>query len=410
MSRCAAVAVAMAIVVVAATACTPRPRVQLGNDCELTTECAAPLACRLGRCREECRSSRDCRAGLVCLRDESGLGACELPDESCAVNTDCRPGLVCLTGRCANGCTSRDECAPGFECVSEPPGAPGGCRSTSLRPCVHSSECAPGEICAPDEYCHRECIGDRDCRDGRTCNLATSVCELADAGAALDATLVDAGAPGPPLPGPYFGCWTFDSLASPSTIPDISGEGRTAVCTGASCPRSVPGHLGDALAFDGSQGLRVPYDPRFTGLSAGYSVTVWFATPPWLEARSLVGVPYLEGDGNALDLYVEPRGVCMATNTGGGWSYACITSAEVEDDAWHHAAAVWDGSIGVLYIDGAEVARGALGVPAFDGHELTLGFDIDYGVFDHGWRGRIDDVCIYQRALAPTEVATLAAM
>lgn len=34
-----------------------------GSECELTSDCDAPLVCRIGRCRRECATSRDCAAG-----------------------------------------------------------------------------------------------------------------------------------------------------------------------------------------------------------------------------------------------------------------------------------------------------------------------------------------------------------
>jgi alpha-tubulin suppressor-like RCC1 family protein len=214
--------------------CAERPRFVVGTGCDLTTACSVPLVCRLGRCREECRSNRDCRTGLECLRDEDSLGACALPDESCMVNSDCRPGLVCLTGRCANACETRDDCAPGYDCIEDRPGGSRGCRSTAVRRCAHHSDCEIGERCGPDEHCHVECQGDRDCIDGWLCDLASHICcapggcdPVIDGG-----TIEDGGAP-------PFDAAPFDAPPSPDAGPSDGGSATTAA---APSPRLAAGY------------------------------------------------------------------------------------------------------------------------------------------------------------------------
>ncbi len=189
--RCA-IAIAIAL---AASGCAARPRFELGTECELSTECAAPLVCRLGRCRDECRVDRDCRAGLVCLR-EDGLGACEIEGETCVLTSDCTAPLVCLMGRCANGCESDVDCPAGSMCVGEGDGGARGCRDQSTTECEHNTDCVAPEICTPDRMCREQCVVDRDCRDGTVCVLrgGLRVCELPGApdGGTSDAGMLDA--------------------------------------------------------------------------------------------------------------------------------------------------------------------------------------------------------------------------
>ena len=66
-----------------AVACTADP-LELGAVCDLNSDCNAPLVCRLGKCRNECASARDCPLGTQCRLDEQGLGACLVePDLAC---------------------------------------------------------------------------------------------------------------------------------------------------------------------------------------------------------------------------------------------------------------------------------------------------------------------------------------
>lgn len=188
-------AAALVLALAATGGCAERPRFDLGAECELTNECAAPFVCRLGRCREECRSSRDCRPGLECLR-EDGLGACALDDEGCALSSDCPdPALVCVMGECTNACDTDRDCPPGSICEEDE--GRRGCRDPYMTECTrYNSECPEPYVCAPDLRCREQCRGDRDCRDGTVCDVAATpnVCvapAALDAGTPLDASLPD---------------------------------------------------------------------------------------------------------------------------------------------------------------------------------------------------------------------------
>ncbi len=180
-----------------ASACAARPELALGNECELATQCAAPLVCRLGHCREECRLNRDCRAGLVCLRDAAGLGACELPEQDrCALSSDCATPLVCLMGHCSEACARDVDCPAGARCVMDTSGGTG-CRDAFMMQCEYNTDCGNVLICAPDRVCREQCHTDRDCRDGLVCDrtMSPTVCVRGVADAGMDAAMGDGGAP-----------------------------------------------------------------------------------------------------------------------------------------------------------------------------------------------------------------------
>jgi len=180
----------------------------LGDQCELTSECDAPLVCRIARCRKECATSRDCAAGLLCVRDQNGDGACQLPAEKhCALASDCPAPLICAMGECRNECVMDVDCTPGQACVVSPGsdgGAPVACSGTGAgcgcydlsedRPCVYSTECPTGLVCASDQRCRPECDVDEatdalgshpNCRFGTVCKTVaydgggvSDVCEF----------------------------------------------------------------------------------------------------------------------------------------------------------------------------------------------------------------------------------------
>lgn len=149
-----------------ALACTPD--VQLGAPCVYDSECARGLACRLGRCREQCRSHVDCGDGAECLQVD-GLRVCRLRDEARCGADECGVGLACADGECRLRCVSADDCVDGA-CVASSEGDV--CvRDDSAR----DAGSPPSDASAPD-------AGIVTCGDGEPC--AYGPCE---AGACDDA-------------------------------------------------------------------------------------------------------------------------------------------------------------------------------------------------------------------------------
>lgn len=155
-----------------------RPSVQLGGRCELNSECQGLLVCRLGRCRNECRGSRDCAFGLRCVRSEDGLGACQLDTEaSCTLSSECEAPLVCRSQTCTNACENDRDCPSGELCEEDERGGKG-CQDPTTESCRLNSDCPQPLVCAVDQRCREQCRTDRDCRDGQRCDVrqAPAVC------------------------------------------------------------------------------------------------------------------------------------------------------------------------------------------------------------------------------------------
>ena len=160
-----------------AAGCVPPFGIAIGGECELNSDCDPPLVCRIGFCRRECTTSRDCAAGLDCVKADDDLGACQLPMETrCSLDSQCQSPLVCTMGECTNVCGActvpgpcRD-CPAGAQCIADSDGMLG-CFDPSSRTCVYSSECGTeGEfVCAIDGRCRLECLTDCDCRNGEVC-------------------------------------------------------------------------------------------------------------------------------------------------------------------------------------------------------------------------------------------------
>lgn len=86
---------------------------QAGDACTRSADCAAPLVCAIGRCREACVRSHDCPSLARCLVEpSSGAHVCSLAVDSCRTHA-CPRGFVCRTDECVNACGSLVECPDG---------------------------------------------------------------------------------------------------------------------------------------------------------------------------------------------------------------------------------------------------------------------------------------------------------
>ena len=94
--------------------------------------------------------------------------------------------------------------------------------------------------------------------------------------------------------------------------------------------------------------------------------------------------------------------------TGGVTSTLIASSGDLVLDQWAHAAAVYDGSQMLLYLDGVPVGStskgGALALD--DTVPVWIGGSPG-GAGERPWDGVIDDVRIYDRALSQAEIIAL---
>jgi hypothetical protein len=101
---------AAALAVPACTTSTP----VTATGCTLTSDCAAGLACALGKCRPPCVNASDCPVtGSSCI-DDGRSAVCETPTEKnapCTKESDCPVPLACASDyRCRNLCLSDTDC------------------------------------------------------------------------------------------------------------------------------------------------------------------------------------------------------------------------------------------------------------------------------------------------------------
>lgn len=231
--------IALAVALVAGSvACDPG--VRLGVPCELASDCAAPLACVLGRCREACREAADCDAPAECLRTPEGIQACSIVERDVCEDV-CGAPLVCVAGRCRQSCEAT-ACAPGMSCGAElvcarSDATPGDAGAADASSDASAGDAGTGDAGACSEPCDpvRQC----GCGAGMRCGVVAGALGcLAAGGTAVVGAACDAEGDCAPGTGCHGGrCLEYCDDASDCDAADVYCG--TTSASGASPPAGV---------------------------------------------------------------------------------------------------------------------------------------------------------------------------
>jgi DUF1680 family protein len=190
-----------------------------------------------------------------------------------------------------------------------------------------------------------------------------------------------------------------------ASVADASGNGRTATLAGGAA--YVAGRSGQALDLNGS----TAYASIPAGILAGatnFSVALWAridTVTTWSRLFDL-------GSGTGAYMFLTPRSSAgtarfAITASGSGGEQRIDAPAALPATTWTHVAVTRSGNLGVLYVNGAEVARNtAMSAVVGSTTQNWLGRS-QYA--DPYLDGALDNVRFYTRALSAAEVSTLAA-
>ena len=201
--------------------------------------------------------------------------------------------------------------------------------------------------------------------------------------------------------------WDFEAAGSPS--PDVTGRGHAARWLGgarvAPAPGPAPAAVGaQALELDGRDG-RLLIDDAIDLRPSRLTIAAWIRIPagPWPAAADIFG----RGPaGFSLETSAETGGVLFIVHSDHPLGVAALG---VGFDRWHHVAGTYDGATLRAYLDGHETQ--ALPCAAGIVHPANGFVVIGSSPSDSSrfFRGAIDDVRVYDRALSAGEIAGLAA-
>ncbi len=198
----------------------------------------------------------------------------------------------------------------------------------------------------------------------------------------------------------------LDEPAGVVAFNDASGNDHNGSCTGTTCPAAGgSGRFGTALSFDGTN------DFVSLGNPAGLNLAGEITLMAWVNPTVTTGLRDILAHGYTLS---PPGTVFLRINNGqyeaGSWDGTnhLVAAAIPPGDAgnWVHLAGVYDGAAWRLYRNGSLVGTGVDPVGA-----VSVSGDWAVGARGGGterfFNGLIDEVAIYDRAMAATEVAAL---
>jgi polygalacturonase len=205
-----------------------------------------------------------------------------------------------------------------------------------------------------------------------------------------------------------WGQWSFNGNAS-----DVSGLRHNGQVINGAVFSSGGTKNSQALSLNGSQYVKVP---NFVNPSQQMTVALWAksTTATWNSTGSLVD----KGNAFSFDTVAGTQKLRFSfqdSQKGGGvrtveFDLAKLANFKLTD--WHHYAATYDYITGglKLYIDGIARATRNLGTTALvqikrDSGSMAIGYNPTLNTY---FKGQIDEVIVYGRALQPREIATLA--
>jgi RNA polymerase sigma-70 factor (ECF subfamily) len=210
------------------------------------------------------------------------------------------------------------------------------------------------------------------------------------------------------------GYWRFDEPAG-TVVADRSGGGNDCLVrsTEAGGPGGrVDGVAGRALAFDGSRWLECPRVDRLAQLQTELTIALWIKTAPGeAGGRQALVTRQLDTSGDRLfSLRMQHGRLEFLSHV-----WKTLLRRNYAGDGWTHVAAVRDATGTQLYVDGVRVGRNSRTAPGTLGGgsgALIVGGQVngrEPGRAQDRFRGAIDELLVYARALPPDEIAALAA-
>ncbi|HEX5782201.1 MAG TPA: PQQ-dependent sugar dehydrogenase, partial [Solirubrobacteraceae bacterium] len=187
-----------------------------------------------------------------------------------------------------------------------------------------------------------------------------------------------------------------------TTVNDTSGLGNHGTTTSATW--AAMGRFGTALSFNGtSSWVTVPDSPSLD-LTTGMTLEAW-VNPVQLTGTWRTLIFKQTTNGMAYALYAadganRPRGQVQI-----GGEQNAVGTAALPLNAWTHLATTYDGSTQRLFVNGVQVAsRAQTGSAAVSTGVLRIGGNSIWAA--ERYRGLIDEVRVYDRALTATEIQT----
>lgn len=206
---------------------------------------------------------------------------------------------------------------------------------------------------------------------------------------------------GPSTAAPQSGpvaAYSFDETTG-TTAADASGNGRTGTVRNGTW--SASGYYGGALSFNGTSTWVSVADHASLDLTTGMTLEAW-VKPSALSGWRTVIMKEAPGS-QRYTLYAHDNAPRPAAYVSSTMSEFSVTgSSGLTLNVWAHLAATFDGATLRMYVNGVEVGTRPVAQPiAPSASPLKIGGNAVWGEY---FRGLIDEVRIYNRALSRDEI------
>lgn len=199
--------------------------------------------------------------------------------------------------------------------------------------------------------------------------------------------------------------YSFDGSAN-----DMSGNGNNGTVIGATLAQDRLGNSSSAYKFDGNDYISIADSPILSLGSNPFTIALW-VNMDVLGNYYIMGHDEGPGNRNKWILWGGSTDLKLHTNspsTGGQFPVSSPWSPEI--NTWYNLAITRTDQNYSLYIDGNQVATGINANNIPDPNAPLLIGSAEGGHPERLFRGSIDDVRIYNRALSQSEITQLAAV
>ncbi len=189
--------------------------------------------------------------------------------------------------------------------------------------------------------------------------------------------------------------YRFDD-GSGTLAADSSGNGYTGTLLNPSALSWMAGGIEGDLAFNGG-----------SVISPSFSLGNTFTVSCWVNASS-GNVPYARivesGYNTQYYLGLDPTGTRFQWIVNNGVPPFGNVTGPLVPGAWCFVTATFSGTTGTLYLNGTNVSSATFAAPATQTLPVRVGA---YSLPGWNFKGALDDVRVYNRALSPSEISTL---
>ncbi|MEX2170423.1 MAG: LamG-like jellyroll fold domain-containing protein [Pirellulales bacterium] len=186
---------------------------------------------------------------------------------------------------------------------------------------------------------------------------------------------------------------------------DVTGNGHDGTFQG-NATTMAGGPFGNAFTFDGTGDYIDIGDELDLGTS-DFTLSAWVMGDPTMNAWGRI---FDKGfaSGYALGRQANSNTIAFEFLASGSQGNTFDTVASLIDNTWHHVALVKSGTSVTIYADGApENTETVSGASQNNTRSLLIGYNPGEGILGY-WKGQLDELKIYGRALTPAEIAALA--